>query len=67
MVTMFEVYNTNEQRSVVRFMWAKELNAKDTHIEVFPVYDWKCLSSKAVHKWVEKFSQGRSKIADDAD
>jgi transposase len=24
------------------------------------------LSSKAVHKWVEKFSQGRSKVPDDA-
>jgi hypothetical protein len=24
------------------------------------------VSRKAIHKWVEKFSQGRSKIADDA-
>jgi hypothetical protein len=27
---------------------------------------WKCLSRKAVHNRVEKFSQGRSKVADDA-
>jgi hypothetical protein len=33
---------------------------------MFPVYDGKCLSHKAVHIWVEKFSQGRSKVADDA-
>jgi transposase len=26
----------------------------------------KCLSRKAVHNWVEKFSHGRSKVADDA-
>jgi hypothetical protein len=25
-----------------------------------------CLSRKAVHNWVEKFSQGRSKVANDA-
>jgi hypothetical protein len=25
-----------------------------------------CLPRKAVHNWVEKFSQGRSKVADDA-
>jgi transposase len=25
-----------------------------------------CLSRKAVHNWVNKFSQGRSKVADDA-
>jgi hypothetical protein len=33
---------------------------------MFPVYGGKCLSPKAVHSWVEKFSQGRSKFADDA-
>jgi hypothetical protein len=32
---------------------------------MFPVYDGKCLSRKAVHNWVEKFSQGLSKAADD--
>jgi hypothetical protein len=33
---------------------------------MFPVYGGKRLSSKAVHNWIEKFSQGRSKVADDA-
>jgi hypothetical protein len=32
---------------------------------MFPVHGWKCLPRKAVHNWVEKFSQGRSKVADD--
>jgi hypothetical protein len=41
-------------------------NAKDIHEEMFPVYGRKCLSRKAVHIWVEKFSQGRSKVTDDA-
>jgi hypothetical protein len=36
------------------------------HKEMFRVYGGKCLSRKAVHNWVDKFSQGRSKIADDA-
>jgi hypothetical protein len=30
------------------FSWAKELNAKDSHKEIFPVYSGKCLSRKAV-------------------
>jgi hypothetical protein len=46
-------------------LWAKVLNAKDIHKELFPVYGGKCLSRKAVRNWVEKFSQGRSKVADD--
>jgi hypothetical protein len=33
---------------------------------IFPVYGGKCLSCKAVHNWVKKFPQGRSKVADDA-
>jgi hypothetical protein len=38
---------------------------KDTHKEIFPVYSGKCLPCKMVHNWVEKFSQGCSKVADD--
>jgi transposase len=49
----------------VRFLWAKGLNAKDIHKEMFPGYGGNCLSRKAVHDSVEKFSQGRSKMADD--
>jgi hypothetical protein len=35
-------------------LWAKWFNAKDIHKEMFPVYDGKCFSGKAVHNWVEK-------------
>jgi hypothetical protein len=66
MATVLEEYTIVQQRSAVRFLWAKGLNAKDIHKEIFSVYGGKCLSLKAVHNWVEKFSQGRSKIADDA-
>jgi hypothetical protein len=31
MATVLEEYNTEEQHSVVRFSWAKGLNAKDIH------------------------------------
>jgi hypothetical protein len=48
------------------FLRAKGLNAKDIHKEMFPVYGGKCFSLKAFHNRVEKFSPGRSKVADDA-
>jgi hypothetical protein len=66
MATVLEECNTKEQRSVVCFYGQKGLNAKDTHKEMFYVYGGKCLSHKAVYKWVEKFSQRRSKVTDDA-
>jgi transposase len=50
----------------VHLLWAKGLNEKVIHKEIFPVYSGKCLSSKVVYNWVEKFSQGCSKVADDA-
>jgi hypothetical protein len=36
--------NTKEQHSVVHFLWATGLNAKDIHEEMFPVYSGKYLS-----------------------
>jgi hypothetical protein len=44
MATVLEECTTKEQRSVVHFLWAKKVNAKDIHKEMFPVYGWKCLS-----------------------
>jgi hypothetical protein len=60
-----EERNIEEQRSVVRFLWAKRLSEKDIHKEMLPVYGGKCLSRKVVHNWAKKFSQGHSKVADD--
>jgi hypothetical protein len=57
------MFNTEEHRPVVSFLWAKG-HAKDIHKQIFSVYGGKCLSRKAVHNFVEKFPQGRSKVAD---
>jgi hypothetical protein len=37
MATMLEEYTTQEQRSPVRFLWARGLNAKNIHKEIFPI------------------------------
>jgi hypothetical protein len=54
--TVLEEYNTEEQRSVVRFLREKLLRANDIHKEMFPVYGGKCSLRKLVHNWVEKIS-----------
>jgi predicted nucleic acid-binding protein len=43
-------------------MWAKGLNGTDVYKEMCSVYGRKCFSFQAIHNWVEKFSQGRSKV-----
>jgi transposase len=64
--TVLGEYTTEVQRSVVRFLWAKGLEVNDIDKEIFLVYGRKCLSRKAVHNWVDKFSHGHLKVADDA-
>jgi hypothetical protein len=56
MVTVLECA-TEEQRSVVHFLWKKGLSADDIHKENFPVYGGKFLLRKRFHDWIEKFSQ----------
>jgi hypothetical protein len=43
MATVLEECTTQEQHSVVRFLWTKGLNAKDINKKMFPVYGGKCL------------------------
>ena len=38
-----------EHRGVVRFLWAKNMEAKDIHKEMLPMYGELCLSRQAVH------------------
>jgi hypothetical protein len=64
MAIVLDEFTTEEQQSVLRFLWSKGLGAKDIHKERFPVYCRKCSSLIAFHNWVEKFSQERSSFAD---
>jgi hypothetical protein len=66
MSTLLEDCTAKEQRSVVPYLRANGLIARDIYKEMFPACDGKCLSRKAVHNWVEKISQGRSKVAGNA-
>jgi hypothetical protein len=49
LVAMLQEYTTEGQRSFVRFLWAKGLNAKDIHKETFPVYGGRCLAPTDFH------------------
>jgi hypothetical protein len=66
MAIVFEEYNTEEQSSVVRFLWAKGFNSKDIHKEMFPVYCGKYLSRGAVHNWVTNVSLMTKKFETEA-
>jgi hypothetical protein len=66
MATVLEDYTTEELRAVLCSLWAKgRLYAKDIHKEMSSVYFEKRLSRTSILSCVEKFCQGRSKVADD--
>jgi hypothetical protein len=56
MATMPGKCNTEEQRSVLRFLWAKGLSTEEIHEEMFPVYGGNCLSRKSIHYRVANIS-----------
>jgi len=56
---------TIEQSGVVRFLWAKNMEAKDIHKEMLSMYGEHCLSRQAIHNWVQNFSEGRTSIEDE--
>ena len=64
MAVPLSTFTKIEQRGVVRFLWAKNVEAKDVHKEMLPMYGEHCLSRQAVHNWVQKFSEGRTSIED---
>jgi hypothetical protein len=66
MATVLEEYTNKEQRYVVHILCGEVLNAKNILKKIFHAYGRKCLSRKAFHNWIEKFSQERVKVANDA-
>ena len=56
---------TIEQRGVVRFLWEKNMEEKDIHKEMLPMYGEHCPSRQAIHNCVQKFSEGRTNIEDE--
>jgi hypothetical protein len=59
MATVLEEYTTEEQRSVIRFFAVKMESIHRILKKMVSVCGRKCLSHKAVHNWIKKFSQGR--------
>jgi hypothetical protein len=56
---------TIEQRGVVRFLLAKNMEAKVIHTEMLPKYGKYYLSHPPIYNWVQSFSEGRTSIEDE--
>jgi len=54
-----------EQPSVIRFLWAKELDTNVIQSETYPVYGDKYFTRPAIHVWCKTFAHGHESVVDE--
>ena len=53
-----------EQRSVIRFLWAEGVPGAQIHLRICAQYGDKVLSGRIVYEWIEMFENGRTSVTD---
>ncbi|XP_062850161.1 protein GVQW3-like [Trichomycterus rosablanca] len=54
----------DEQRSVIRFLWAEGVPGAQIHRRMCAQYGDKVLSRRVVYEWIEMFENGRTNVKD---
>ena len=54
-----------EQRGVVRFLWAERLKPVEIHRRILTQYGQSTMSQLKVYEWVERFKSGRTRFTEE--
>ena len=54
-----------EQRGVVRFLWAEGVKPVEIHHRMLAQYGQSTMSQRKVKEWVERFKLGRTRVTDE--
>ena len=54
-----------EQRGVVRFLWAEGVKPVEIHRRMLAQYGQSTKSHRKVYEWVERFKSGRTRVTDE--
>ena len=54
-----------EQRDVVRFLWAERVKSVEIHRRMLAQYGQNTMSQRKVYEWVERFKSGRTRVTDE--
>jgi len=54
-----------EQRGVVRFLWAEVVKPAEIHRRMLAQYGQSTMSQRKVYEWVERFKSGRTRVTDE--
>jgi hypothetical protein len=65
MDTPFQDCTIEEQRCVVRFLWAEGVKPVEIHRRMLAQYRQSTMSQQKVYEWVERFKSGRTGVTDE--
>jgi len=54
-----------EQRGVLRFLWAEGVKPVKIHRRILAQYGQSTMSQRKVYEWVERFKWGRTRVTDE--
>ena len=54
-----------EQRGVVRFLWAEGVKRVEIHRRLLGQYGQSTMSQRKLYEWVERFKSGRTRVTDE--
>jgi len=54
-----------EQRGVVRFLWAQGVKPVEIHRRMLAQYGQSTMNLRKVYEWVERFKSGRTRVTDE--
>ena len=64
MSARLSVCTKEEQRSVLRFLWAEGVKGTKIHARLCAQYGDSALSRRSVYEWTEMFKNGRTSVMD---
>jgi len=54
-----------DQRGVLRFLWAEGMKPMEIHRRMLAQYGQSTMSQRNVYEWVERFKSGRTRVTDE--
>jgi len=64
MSARLSVCTNEEQRSVIRFLWAEGVKGVEIHARLCTQYGDNALTRRSVYEWIEMFKNGRRSVMD---
>jgi hypothetical protein len=65
MISPLSVCTKEEQRAVIRFLWAEGVPGAEIHQRLSAQYGNSALPQHSVYKWIAMFKNGRPSVTDD--